>query len=153
MAKNERTLENIKEMIGQEVAVSDWLEIMQERIDQFADCTMDCQWIHVNEEKARKGPFGKPVAHGFLTLSLLTHFFPEHRLWPESAKIKINYGLNKVRFLRPVTVGDRIRCRTTLSGFERKGDGNLLLTTSHIIETKGVEKPACVAQMLSMYAK
>lgn len=149
--KNERTIENIKEMLGQEVAVSGWLEITQKRIDQFADCTLDRQWIHVDKEKASKGPFGRPVAHGFLTLSLLAYFFHEQHLWPESTKAIINCGLNKVRFLHPVTAGDHIRCRTTLSAFERKGNDNLLLTTSHIIEIRGGEKPACVAQMLSMY--
>lgn len=151
--ENKQTFESIKEMLGEEVAVSDWLKITQKQIDLFAACTFDRQWIHVDQEKASKGPFGKTVAHGFLTLSLLSHFFPEQPLCPESAKAKINYGLNKVRFPHPVKVGDQIRCRTTLSALEQKGEDNLLMTTYHVIEIKGVEKPACIAQMLSMYVK
>ena len=150
MAKTQYN-DNIRGRINQEVAVSEWLEISQERINQFADCTLDHQWIHVDEERAVKGPFGETISHGFLTLALLIHFFPEKKLRPSWATGKINYGLNKVRFINPVTVDSKIRCRTVLSAVENKGENRLMITTTHTIEIKGKKRPGCVAQMLSMY--
>jgi len=146
----EMTVKEMKELIGKEVSVGDWLEVTQDRINQFADCTGDHQWIHVDLEKAAKGPFGKPIAHGFLTLSLLPALQPGTRFSIKGAKMGINYGLNKVRFLSPVPVGSRIRIRSVLSGVEEKEGGRVLFTYTNTIEIEGSEKPACVAETLSL---
>ena len=146
----EMTVKEMKELIGKEVSVGDWLEVTQDRINQFADCTGDHQWIHVDLEKAAKGPFGKPIAHGFLTLSLLPALQSGTRFSIKGAKMGINYGLNKVRFLSPVPVGSRIRIRGVLSDVEEKEGGRILFTYTNTIEIEGSEKPACVAETLSL---
>ncbi len=151
MAAEVLPVEKLKERVGKELGVSDWLQIDQSRINQFADCTMDHQWIHVNEEAAAKGPFGKTIAHGYLTVSLLPHFSSSLSVIPEGTMMAINYGMNKLRFINPVPVGSRIRDRMTLSNVEEKGGGKILVTTTHTVEIEGKDKPACVAETLSMF--
>ncbi len=142
--------EKLKKMIGQENGVSNWVLIDQDRINRFADATEDHQWIHVDIEKAKKGPFGAPIGHGFLTLSLIPIFSKSAKYLPEGLKMGINYGLNKVRFISPVPVGSQVRSRMVISAMEEKGPGRILMTTTHTIEIKGQEKPACIAEALSM---
>ena len=142
--------EKLKKMIGQENGVSDWVLIDQDRINRFADATEDHQWIHVDIEKAKKGPFGGPIGHGFLTLSLIPIFSKSAKYLPEGLKMAINYGLNKVRFISPVPVGSQVRSRMVISAVEEKGPGRILMITTHTIEIKGQEKPACIAEALSM---
>jgi acyl dehydratase len=144
------TLEQMKKLLGTEVYLSDWKEVTQEQINLFADATSDHQWIHVDVEKAKMGPFGAPIAHGFLTLSHLPFFSYQMPLKFEGAKMSINYGLNKVRFLNPVIVGSKIRDRIVLSGVEAKENNRLLMTTTHTMEIQGQEKPACIAESLAM---
>ena len=146
----EITVKEMRDKIGEEISVGDWFEITQDRINQFADCTGDHQWIHVDLEKAAKGPFGKPIAHGYLTLSLLPTLQSGARFSIKGTKMGINYGLNKVRFLTPVPVGSRIRSRGVLSNIEEKEGGRILITNTLTIEIEGVAKPACVAESLSL---
>jgi acyl dehydratase len=149
MAK-ELPLEEIKRLVGTEIYLSDWKTIDQNQINRFADATGDYQWIHVDREKAAKGPFGKTIAHGFLTLSQIPFFSYQGAVVPEGVQMTINYGLNKVRFLNPVLVDSRIRDRIVLSKMEESKGGRFLLTTVHTIEIEGQEKPACVAESLSL---
>lgn len=144
-------LEKLKEMVGQEIGQSDWIEIKQDRINQFADCTEDHQWIHVNEDMAKKGPFGTTIAHGYLTLSLLSRLSTGNRVIPQGIKMAINYGLNKVRFLTPVKVGSKIRNTATLKEVTEKGGGRILMCYENTIEIEGEEKPAMVAESLAMF--
>jgi acyl dehydratase len=142
--------EKLKKMVGQENGVSNWVLIDQDRINRFADATDDHQWIHVDIEKAKKGPFGGPIGHGFLTLSLIPIFSKSAKYLPEGMKMGVNYGLNKVRFINPVPVGSEVRSRMVISAVEEKGPGRILMTTTHTIEIKGQDKPACIAEALSM---
>ena len=137
--------------IGQELGVSRWVEIEQSRIDAFADTTMDHQWIHVDVEKAKaESPYGATIAHGFLTLSLIPGVSKDnYRV--ENAKLGINYGLNKVRFLAPVKVGSRIRVRSELADATRVGDDAVNLTVRHAVEIDGVEKPAAIAELIARF--
>jgi len=144
-------VEKLKQMIGQDNGISDWVPIDQERINRFADATDDHQWIHVDVEQAKKGPFGGIIAHGFLALSLTTLFSSSGKYMPEGMKMVVNYGLNKVRFIAPVPVGSRIRSKMVISGVEEKESGRLLVTTTHTIEIEGQDKPACVAETLAMF--
>lgn len=143
-------IESMKQQIGKEVFVSDWTQVTQEQINKFADATMDHQWIHVDKEKAAKGPFGTTIAHGFLTLSHLPFFSYQVPLKFEGAKMSINYGLDKVRFLNPVASGSKIRDRIVLKSLEEKPGNRLLMTQVHTIEIEGQEKPACIAEALGM---
>jgi acyl dehydratase len=143
-------LDEIKAQIGNEIGVSDWLTIDQKRIDTFAECTEDHQWIHVDANKAAQGPFGKTIAHGFLSLSLITHLSEELMPIPEGALMVINYGMDKVRFLHPVPVDSEIRDRMLLKDVVEKGVGRILLVTEHTIEIKGIDKPAAVITLLFM---
>lgn len=151
MAVEVLPLEKIKERIGSEIGVSDWLEIDQKRINDFADCTDDHQWIHVDEQAAASGPFGKTIAHGYLTVSLLPHFSSGISLVPEGTMMAINYGMNKLRFINPVPVGSKIRDKIVLTNIEEKAGGKVLVTTTHTIEIEGEEKPACIAETLTMF--
>ena len=144
-------LEKFKEFIGQDNGITDWILIDQDRIDRFADVTEDHQWIHVDIEKAKEGPFGTTIGHGFLTLSLLSIFGYFSKYSIKGAKMTINYGLNKVRFINPVPVGSRVRSRIVLTAVEEKRPGQVLVTNTHTIEIEGQEKPACVAEALGMY--
>ena len=145
-----KVLKDMEKLIGKEIFISDWTQTTQEQINQFADSTKDHQWIHVDVEKAAKGPFGKTIAHGFLTLSHLPFFSYQVPLKFEGSKMLINYGLDKVRFVNPVISGAKIRDRIVLSLLEEKPDNRILMTQTHTIEIEGQEKPACIAQALTM---
>ena len=134
--------------IGQEVAVSDWITITQAQIQMFADATGDQQWIHTDPERAAKGPFGTPIAHGFLTLALLPQFF-ESTFEIEGAKMGVNYGLNRVRFMAPVPVNSRLRARMTLQAAERIEPDGIQMTWLVTVEREGGDKPVCVAESLA----
>jgi len=135
--------------VGSELGVSEWLEIDQQRINDFADVTGDHQWIHIDVERAKKeSPYGAPIAHGFLTLSLIPALSKDN-FRVENAKLVINYGLNKVRFLSAVPVDSRIRVRSELADAVEKDPGTVDLTVRHTIEIDGVEKPAAVAEMIA----
>lgn len=143
--------EKLNDYVGKETGVTDWLEITQERVNQFADVTEDHQFIHVDPERAKQTQFGGPIAHGFLTLSLLPHFGEEGAaMGLEDVAVRINYGLNKVRFLSPVPVGSRIRARYKFLGFEEKRPGQVLMSHEVTIEIEGTEKPAMIAETLGM---
>ena len=131
--------------LDKELPPSDWVEITQERINMFAEATGDHQWIHVDVEKARAGPFGAPIAHGFLTLSLLPRFF-ESALAITESTMGVNYGLNKVRFMAPVAAGSRLRARLTLVSSDPIDNNGLQLVWDVAVEKEGSAKPVCVAQ-------
>lgn len=151
MTREEYSLANIAEYVGKELGVSDWFEIDQARINQFAECTGDHQWIHVDVERAqRESPFGATVAHGYLTLSLLPMLQYSIGAIPSDVKQAVNYGMDKLRFIAPVRAGSRIRDRATLLAAEDKGHGRLLITTRHTVEIEGEEKPALVADTLTL---
>ena len=143
-------LKDMEKSIGKEIFLSDWTQVTQEQINQFADSTKDHQWIHVDVEKAAKGPFGQTIAHGFLTLSHIPFFSYQVPLKMEGALMSVNYGLDRVRFLNPVVSGAKIRDRIVLTAIEEKPGNRLLVTQTHTIEIEGQEKPACIAQMLGM---
>lgn len=151
MAAEVLPMEQIKARVGQELGISDWLQIDQKRINAFADCTGDHQWIHVDEEMAAQGPFGKTIAHGYLTVSLLPYFSSGVSIIPEGTKMAINYGMNKLRFINPVPVNSKVRDRVALTNVEEKGGGRYLITTTHTIEIEGQDKPACIAETLTMF--
>ena len=136
-------------MVGAELGVSNWLTVDQKMIDQFAETTRDTQWIHVDVERARReSPFKAPVAHGYLTLSLIAGMSYEFRILPEGTAATVNYGLDKVRFLNPVRVGSRVRLRSTMISFEEKSPGQFLMKSHNVVEIQGEEKPALVAETL-----
>jgi acyl dehydratase len=138
-------------LLGQEIGVSSWITIDQQRIVEFAHCTEDHQWIHVDVERARReSPFGDTVAHGFLTLSLLASTGLEVLLQRVEVKQAVNYGLEKVRFLAPVRAGKRVRNHVKVAGVEDKGNGRVLLTTENTFEIEGEDKLALVALFLAM---
>ena len=142
------SLAELKTLIGEEVAQSDWVEISQERVNTFADATGDHQWIHIDVERAkRESPFGGPIAHGFLTLSLLPMLLA-NALHLTYVKMGVNYGLNKVRFPSPVPVGSRLRARMKLLAIEYIKDG-AQMTWEVTIEREGQDKPVCVAESIS----
>lgn len=140
----------LSEMVGQEIGVSDWVMIDQERINVFADNTEDHQFIHINPEMAAKTPFGGTIAHGFLTLSLLAKFSEQAGIVLEGVQMGVNYGFEKVRFLAPVPSGSNVRGRFVLKSFEEKKSGQFLLTYSVTVEIEGGEKPALIADWLGM---
>ena len=146
----EITLQEMKNLIGKEISLGGWLEVTQKMINQFAECTGANDWIHVDIARSDKGPYGRPIAQGLLTLSLLPKLQSEIRLSIKGAKMEINYGLNKVRFISPVPVGSKIRVRSILKNLEEKEAGTVLLTINRVIEIEGIEKPACVAETLSL---
>src|ERR1700761_1977001 len=137
--------------IGEELGVSRWVDIVQSRIDAFADVTMDYQWIHVDVEKAKdESPYGTTIAHGFLTLSLIPGVSKDnYRV--ENAKLGINYGLNKVRFLSAVTAGSRVRVRSEHADAAKVDDDTVNLTVRHTVEIDGVDKPAAVAELIARF--
>jgi acyl dehydratase len=147
-------LDDLQKFVGRELGVSDWLTVDQSRIDQFAECTGDRQWIHVDVERAkRESPFGAPVAHGYLTLSLLAPTALEVFIRPAGITQAFNYGLDRVRFISPVKVGARVRNRIKLLAAEPKGGSRVLLSTENTIEIEGEEKPALTAVALAMIAR
>ena len=135
---------------GQDVATSDWVQMTQERVGRFADATSDHQWIHVDPDRARSGPFGTTIAHGFLTLSLIPHFL-ETALRVEGLRMVVNYGLNKVRFTAPVPMGSRIRAHLHLMAVQTLEPDGLQLSWWITMELEGASKPACVAEALVRY--
>ena len=143
--------EELRDYIGQELEPSDWLIINQERISAFADATLDHQFIHVDSAKAAKTPFGKTIAHGYLTMSLISYFAGQCGVRPDKTVMAINYGSDKVRFLQPVKVDSRIRARAVLQEAEERDHGQTLLKTRFTIEIEGEEKPAMVADILSLF--
>ncbi len=146
--KTFQTLQDLAACVGQEVAVSDWITITQEQVNQFAEATGDRQWIHVDVEKAKVGPFGAPIAHGFLTLSLIPRFF-ESTFEIAESKMGVNYGLNKVRFTAPVPVGSRLRARMKLLSADPIDNNGLQMAWEVIVEREGADRPVCVAESLS----
>ena len=143
------TLAELTACTGQEVIVSDWHTVTQQHIDQFADATGDHQWIHVDAERAKAGPYGTTIAHGYLTLSLLAGL-SGRSLSVKDVRMSINYGLNKVRFTSPVPVGSRVRLRMKLLE-TTPVEGGLQLAWQSTIEREGADKPACVAETLARY--
>ncbi len=151
MTRDKLTPRILKGLVGKELAVSDWLAVTQERVDAFAACTEDRQWIHVDREKAAKGPLGGTVAHGFLLLSLLPHFLAQSPPFRKSCRMAVNYGLNRVRFVSPVRTGVRVRNRAVLKGVERKGFRRMLATIENTIEIEAESRPAAVAELLVLF--
>lgn len=145
MKKTFQTLRELADQAGQDVAVSDWLVVTQVQVDRFAEATGDHQWIHVDPERAKAGPFGAPIAHGFLTLSLLPRFF-ESALEIVESGMGVNYGLNRVRFMSPVPVGSRLRARMKLLSAEPIAGDGYQMTWETTVELEGATKPACVAE-------
>ena len=143
-------LDQLAEYVGSETGRSAWFTIDQGRIDRFADVTEDHQWIHVDREAAAEGPFGAPIAHGFLTLSLLSHLNEQAAMLPSGATMFINYGLDRLRFITPVTEGSRIRVVSTLSDVSDRGDGRVLVTAHAVVEIEGEERPALVADLKTL---
>jgi acyl dehydratase len=142
------SIDDATSAIGEELGVSEWLQIDQKRINDFADATGDHQWIHVDVDKAKaESPYGAPIAHGFLTLSLIPALSKDN-FRVENAKMAINYGLNKVRFVAPVVVDASVRVRSELAGADKVDDNTVNLTVKHTIEIDGVDKPAAVAEMI-----
>ncbi len=143
-----KSIGDAQSLIGEELGVSEWLEIDQKRINDFADVTGDHQWIHVDVERAKaESPYRTPIAHGFLTLSLIPALSKDN-FRVENAKLAINYGLNKVRFLAAVPVDSRVRVRSELADATKVDDDTVNLTVRHTIEIDGVDKPAAVAEMI-----
>jgi acyl dehydratase len=146
-----RTLQNLSELpalVGQEVAVSDWITITQQQVNLFAQATGDHQWIHVDVERAKAGPFGAPIAHGFLTLSLIPKFF-ESSIEIRNVGMGVNYGLNKVRFTSPVPVGSRLRARLKLLACTPVENHGMQMQWLVTMEREGGDKPVCIAESIS----
>ena len=146
----EFTLSDLPRFVGNELGVSSWVTVDQSRIDQFAECSGDRQWIHVDVERAkRESPYRAPIAHGYLTLSLVAPLQMEIGAVPTDAGAAFNYGLDKVRFLAPVKAGARVRLRVALIDLEKKG-GGVVLKTSNTLEIEGSDKPALIAESLAL---
>jgi acyl dehydratase len=141
-------LAQLRALVGQEVAVSDWIAITQQQVNLFAEATGDHQWIHVDVARAQDGPFGAPIAHGFLTLSLLPKFF-ESAMVVKDTRMGVNYGLNRVRFTAPVPVGSRLRARMGLLECKPIADDGWQMTWQVTVEREGSDKPVCVAESLT----
>ncbi|BBZ42583.1 MaoC family dehydratase [Mycobacterium conspicuum] len=148
-----RTFESVADLAaatGETLGQSDWVTITQEDVNLFADATGDHQWIHVDPERAAKGPFGKTIAHGYMTLSLLPRL--QHEIYTVNGiKLAINYGLNKVRFPSPVPVGSKVRAVASLVSVDDVGDGAVQAVVSTTVEIDGAPKPACVAESIVRY--
>jgi acyl dehydratase len=145
------SMNTLDEFVGRELGVSEWVVVDQARIDAFAACTGDQQWIHVDVERARReSPFGGTIAHGYLTLSLLASLAMDVGLIPKDAAAGLNYGLDKVRFLTPVKAGARVRCRLTLTAVDNKGGGRVMVKVANVLEIEGEEKPALLAETLAL---
>lgn len=142
--------EEVAGLAGKDLGTTEWMTVTQEMIDTFADATSDHQWIHVDVERAKDGPFGAPIAHGFLTLSLIIPFWSE-LFDVTGVSTKVNYGLDKVRFTNPVKVGARIRMKADIAEVEEVKGNGLHLVTNGVIEIEGQERPAVVATFLSRF--
>ena len=143
-------IDEIKSCLGEEVGVSDWILVDQARIDAFAETTEDPQFIHIDPVRAAQTPFGGTIAHGFLTLSLLSRMAADAMLRPEAMKMGVNYGFEKVRFLAPVRAGKRVRGRFTLTSFDEKRPGQFQFVHAVTVEIEGEEKPALIADWIGM---
>lgn len=145
------TPHSLKDFVGREIAVTDWFTVSEDRIRQFAEATEDRQWIHLDRERAqRESPFGTTIAHGFLTLSLLSHFLKEAVQIKSGVRMGINYGLNRVRFPSPVHANSRIRARVTLSSVKESPE-MVKAVFSVSVESERAEKPCCVAEWIIRY--
>jgi acyl dehydratase len=145
------TMANIQASVGRDLGVSEWLTVDQSRINQFAQCTGDDQWIHIDVERARReSPFRGPVAHGYLNLALIARLSIEVGVLPRGAAAGLNYGLDKVRFLAPVRAGARVRLRVTLIGVEPKDGGQIIMKTKNTLEIEGSDRPALIADALTL---
>ena len=136
--------------VGTKFEPGEWILVSQERINTFADCTEDHQFIHIDQEKAAKTPFGGTIAHGFLTLSLLAKMVEGNGVMPENIVMGINYGFDKVRFLTPVRAGKRVRANVAITAVDRKDDNRFLVKQSISVEIEGEENPALIAEWLTM---
>jgi acyl dehydratase len=146
-----RSFADMAALVGTDLGVSSWIEVDQTMIDLFAECTGDRQWIHIDVDRARReSPFGAPVAHGYLTLSLIPVMAYEIGAAPEGVAASINYGLDKVRFLTPVKVGSRVRLHAHLVSFEQKAPGQYLMKQRQTIDIEGGDRPALIAETLTM---
>src|SRR5215468_8962321 len=151
MAMAQYSLASARQFVGRELGASGWVTINQDRIDAFAACTGDRQWIHVDVERAkRESPYGGPIAHGYLTLSLVAAMVMELGVIPLDAATGLNYGLDKVRFIAPVKAGARVRMRASLASAEPQNGGRVLLKLQSTLEIEGEAKPALVAEVLCM---
>jgi acyl dehydratase len=150
VAMSSRSFDDFAGRVNQEIAVSEWLLVTQERVTEFARVTDDPDWMHIDVERARRGPVGHTIAQGFLTLSLLLHFSRQGNYLPKDVDYAFNYGLNRVRWLAPVAVGARIRNRTVLKAVTRRGASNYLVTTLNTVEIDGSERPAMIAEWLGL---
>ena len=151
MSLAQYSMASAPQFVGRELGASGWSTIDQDRIDAFAACTGDRQWIHVDVERARReSPFGGPIAHGYLTLSLVAAMIMELGVIPPDAATGLNYGLDKVRFIAPVRAGSRVRARARLRGAEPQGDARTLLRLDCTLEIEGEAKPALVAELLCL---
>lgn len=144
------SIESLVEAQGQSLGVTDWLLIEQDRIDTFADATGDHQWIHVDPVRAKDGPFGATVAHGYLTLSLVNYFLPQ-LMTVENLAMGVNYGCDRIRFPAPVIVGSRIRGAGEVTGVESLANGAVQVVVRVTIEIEGSDRPACVVDTISRY--
>ena len=144
------TIETLQEHIGKTLGPGEWFPVDQKRINEFAEATGDHQFIHVDQEAAKNGPFGGTIAHGYLTLSLLPVLQEGVSIKVEGAKMGVNYGLDKVRFLTPVKEGKRVRLSSTLVSVEEKHPGQFLMKSKAVIEIEGEEKPAMIAETLGL---
>ncbi|HZQ72110.1 MAG TPA: MaoC family dehydratase [Burkholderiales bacterium] len=143
-------IRSLEGRVGDEVAVSPWVDVTQERIDTFARAIEDFQWIHVDRERAKHSPFGGTIAHGFLSLSLLSHL-SEMTFSFADRKMGVNYGLNRVRFTSPVPSGSRVRARFTLQKYEKIDGGGVQVTWQAVVEREGADKPALVAEWIGRH--
>jgi acyl dehydratase len=151
MAIQNYRMDTVAQFVGHELGASEWVEISQDRINQFADCTGDWQWIHVDRDRARReSPFGDTIAHGYLTLSLVAAMVLELGIVPPDAASGLNYGLDKVRFIAPVKAGARVRTRANLISAEPQSGRRQLLKLQCTLEIEGEAKPALVAEVLCM---
>ena len=144
------SIRELQSRVGEEVGISPWLEVSQERIDTFAKAIEDFQWIHVDPQRARSSPFGGTIAHGFLTLSLLSRL-SETTFSFSDRRMGVNYGLNRVRFTSPVPSGSRVRARFTLAKYEPLPDNGVQVTWSVTVEIEGADKPALVAEWIGRH--
>ncbi|MEM6804572.1 MAG: MaoC family dehydratase [Bacteroidota bacterium] len=145
-----KNLAELNTVIGKEIGPSEWVTVTQEMINSFAVATLDNQWIHTDIEKAKAhSPFGEPIAHGFLSLSLISHFVGE-LIHVESAKMGVNYGLNKVRFTSHVPSGAKVRMKATLGAVEPYAENGVKMTINGIMELEGSDKPVCIAEFIAL---
>ena len=146
--KSYENITDLRPLLGEVIGTSDWIVVDQQRINMFAECTGDSQWIHVDPERAKKGPFGQPIAHGFLTLSLMSAFMGT-AFEIRASQMGVNYGLNKVRFIKPVPVNGRVRGHFKLVAWEPIDNGGAQLTIEVSMELEGSDKPVCVAESIT----